>query len=47
MEFCFSSYGFDSGHSHYSIFQGTPDIFTIRCIFSAASLPPGSGATSF
>ena len=26
-----SLFEFDSGHSHYSIFQGTPD-FSIRCI---------------
>ena len=26
-----SLFEFDSGHSHYSIFQGTPD-FAIRCI---------------
>ena len=35
-----SLFEFDSGHSHYSIFQGTPD-FTIRCI-SIASSPSGA-----
>ena len=35
-----SLFEFDSGHSHYSIFQGTPD-FSIRCI-SIASSPSGA-----
>ena len=35
-----SLFEFDSGHSHYSIFQGTPD-FAIRCI-SIASSPSGA-----
>ena len=35
-----SLFEFDSGHSHYSIFQGTPD-FSTRCI-SIASSPSGA-----